>query len=390
VRAADLPAITSADPASFAYGVIRDRHPAIVEQVVSDHPYTASQVARLRRLGQDSRSGVIEPLATSEPDGEYWLRSAREYLGRRWTDVPFLWAESFFYRRLLESVDFVAFGPWRWLDPFQPLKDRELDGRAVAAFLGQAASVAELDDRGAFTVLLRSALLGNRADLGFRLGSGGGAADGAGIHLVVDETAAVWEHLSSARPSRVTLIADNAGLEVLSDLLLCDFLITTFGCAVRIDVKPVPYYVSDATAADVLTALRLLARSGSWLRAVHGRLVDGLRAGRLALGTHEFYRRPECYFDAPPDLANDLRRSDVVFLKGDLNYRRLVGDVMWDATVPFEDAVDYFPTSVVALRMLKSDVMVGLDRETLAALDAAGRPWRTDGTHGVVQTRWHR
>jgi hypothetical protein len=37
--------------------------------------------------------------------------------------------------------------------------------------------------------------------------------------------------------------------------------------------------------------------------------------------------------------------------------------------------------------MLKSDVIVGLDAATLEALDAGGRAWRTDGSHGVVQSR---
>jgi hypothetical protein len=387
MRAMDLPPITGHAPSSFAHGVICQRHPAIIEQIVSDTPCTSPQVEKLRRLADESRSGVIEGLETSEPDRDYWTRSAQGFIGKRWTDVPFLWAEAFFYRRLLESIDYFGDGPWRGLDPFQPMKERELMGPAVAAFLDETRSIFEMNDRQQFEVLIRSALLGNRADLGFRMGASGGSAAAAGIELLIDETDRVWSHLSSGRPIRAMLIADNAGPEVIADLLLCDLLITKLGCRVRIDVKPLPHYVSDATAADVMAALRLLARSGPWLHAVHDRLMDSLRRDLLTLRTHSFYCRPECYFDAPPDLVADLRRSDLVLLKGDLNYRRLVGDVMWDATTPFADAVAYFPTSVVALRTLKCDVMVGLDAAALAALDRTGASWRTDGSRGVVQSR---
>jgi len=387
VRAIDLPPITSQVPTSFAHGVICKRHPAIVEQMVSDTPYMSSQVERLRQLADENRSGVIEHLDTSESDRDYWRQSTQSYVGERWTDVPFLWAESFFYRRLLECVDYFRDGPWRWLDPFQSMKERELKGLAVTAFLDQTQSVADMDDSQGFTVLMRSALLGNRADLGFQMGASGHAASAAGIQLIIDETEEVWNYLLAVPPTRATLIADNAGLELIADLLLCDFLITTLGCRVHIDVKPVPYYVSDATTTDVVIALRLLAGSQPWLQAVHGRLMDYMRQDMLALRTHEFYCRPDCYFDAPSDLEAELRQSDIVFLKGDLNYRRLVGDVMWNARVPFEEAVEYFPTSVVALRMLKSDVMVGLDGAMLKALDGPGGSWRTDGSCGVIQSR---
>jgi hypothetical protein len=41
----------------------------------------------------------------------------------------------------------------------------------------------------------------------------------------------------------------------------------------------------------------------------------------------------------------------------------------------------------VALRTLKSDVVVGLDAATTARLDATGTAWRTMGTHAVIQLR---
>jgi hypothetical protein len=89
----------------------------------------------------------------------------------------------------------------------------------------------------------------------------------------------------------------------------------------------------------------------------------------------------------PADLAEEFRTSSLTLLKGDLNYRRLVGDRAWPQTTPFTEVTAYFPSRVAALRTLKSDVVTGIDPATLARLDASGRDWRTDGTHGLIQAR---
>ncbi|GAA3513548.1 hypothetical protein FHR32_008311 [Streptosporangium album] len=42
---------------------------------------------------------------------------------------------------------------------------------------------------------------------------------------------------------------------------------------------------------------------------------------------------------------------------------------------------------MAALRTLKSDVVVGLGAATVAALEKTGEPWRTSGTHALIQAR---
>jgi hypothetical protein len=74
-------------------------------------------------------------------------------------------------------------------------------------------------------------------------------------------------------------------------------------------------------------------------------------------------------------------------MKGDLNYRRLVGDRHWSATSDFAELTGYFPSPVVALRTLKSDVIVGLDPATVIELDSTGTAWRTSGSYGLIQAR---
>ncbi len=89
----------------------------------------------------------------------------------------------------------------------------------------------------------------------------------------------------------------------------------------------------------------------------------------------------------PEDLRKEFADAELTILKGDLNYRRLVGDRLWHLTVPFAELTAYFPGPVAALRTLASDVIVDLDQGTLDALERSGAAWRTSGTHPLIQVR---
>jgi hypothetical protein len=75
-----------------------------------------------------------------------------------------------------------------------------------------------------------------------------------------------------------------------------------------------------------------------------------------------------------------------VLLKGDANYRRLVGDALWPPEEPFSSAAAYLGTAVVCARTLKSDSVLGLRPGLARRLDAADPRWRVDGRCGVIQT----
>ena len=65
----------------------------------------------------------------------------------------------------------------------------------------------------------------------------------------------------------------------------------------------------------------------------------------------------------PEELRRDLAQSSLVFIKGDANYRRLVGDCDWGKTSSFADICGYFHAPFVTLRTLKSEVIVGLEQD---------------------------
>ncbi|MFI8190029.1 damage-control phosphatase ARMT1 family protein [Streptomyces sp. NPDC085946] len=384
------PVILGDEPGSFPHGVLAERHPAIIRRVRDAFPYGPEQHRALDALLTSCTEGRIEPLPADAPDHGLWETwGMRTYAGRSWYDVPWLWSESYFYRRLLDAVGYFGPGPWQGIDPFRPFKLAELDDPATDEELAALDDLAGRPADARARALLHGSLWGNRADLGFRLSAEGAEAAAAVPGLVADDSDTLWALLGASGTGTLCLVADNAGRELVPDLLLIAHLLDHghIGRAV-LHVKPSPYYVSDATTADVVDALRRLTGAGG-AAAGHGRLLwSALADGRLTVRAHPFSCAPLPYADMPGDLRAEFASATVTVLKGDLNYRRLVGDRRWPPTTPFADVTAFFPGPVAALRTLKSDVITGLDARTEAALVAAeGQRWRTSGTRALIQVR---
>ncbi|WBP84969.1 damage-control phosphatase ARMT1 family protein [Kitasatospora cathayae] len=381
----DAPVIRSDVPGSFPWAVFHERHPRLVRQVLDALPYGPAERAAVERLLVESTTGVLEPLGEDAPDAAQWREWGGLVWGRPWGEAPFLWAESYFYRRLLDAIGYFRPGAWQGIDPFAPFKNAELAGVAVDEELVALSELDALPRTKRAEALLSSALWGNRADLGFQITAGPGGPASSG--LLADDSAVLWSELDRAGDGRVCVVADNAGRELLPDLVLIDHLLTDGRAAeVVLYVKPQPYFVSDATTADVLASVdRLRTAPSAAAQAVGSRLWQALNRGTLVLRTHPFFCAPLPYHDLPADLRAELAGAALTILKGDLNYRRLVGDRLWPPTTPFAETAGHFPSAVAALRTLKSDVIVGLDAATVARLDGTGTTWRVDGRHAVIQ-----
>ncbi|AXG81604.1 damage-control phosphatase ARMT1 family protein [Streptomyces paludis] len=395
--AADLPVITGGVPGSFARGVLADRHPALIQQVRDAFPYGRRQHEALDSLLDEITHGVIEPLGPEDHDHERWAEWGRGHFGRSWYDVPFLWAESYFYRRLLGAVGYFGTGPWRGVDPFAPFKRAELRGEAVEEELRALDVLADAPAEKRAEALLLGSLWGNRADLGFRVSAdervGERAAESVAASavdsaLVADGSPLLWRLLPAGSPSTVAVVADNAGRELIPDLILIDHLLEHRRAErVVLHVKPYPYFVSDAMMSDVVDCLRRLTEAPGEAGRIGGRLWKAMATGSLEVRAHPFFCAPLPYEEMPEDLRAEFAGATLTVLKGDLNYRRLVGDRLWSATDSFAVRTAYFPGAVAALRTLKSDVVVGLAPAVLDTLEHSGTAWRTSGTHALIQSR---
>lgn len=348
-------------------------------------PFPPEVEEALRALRAEVLGGTIRPLTEEAPDRALWDRLSAPHVGGSWQDVPWYWAEAFFYRRLLEATRYFQPGAWWGLDPFGPLKRAELRS-GVTALEGSLATLPQ-QPAARLRALLLGSLWGNRFDLSLpEVAEAARARPTPEGALLVDDTGAVCATLMGSRGLRVALIADNAGSELLADLALIDFLLER-GMAreVTLHLKWHPFFVSDATTQDVLLALEALGEGGAQTSGLAGRLRAHLRLRRLTFCAHWFFVTSLAYFEMPDDLAAELAAADLVVLKGDANYRRLVGDARWDPTTPLERAAGYFPAPFVVLRTLKSEVAVGLTAEAVGRAQGADPEWMTSGRWGVVQ-----
>ncbi|MFF1405281.1 damage-control phosphatase ARMT1 family protein [Streptomyces sp. NPDC058294] len=382
------PVIRGDEPGSFPHSVLAERHPAIIRQVRDAFPYGPAQHTALDELLRNCTEGTVGPLPADAPDRDRWdawgLPAA---IARSWYDVPWLWSESYFYRRLLDAVGHTGPGAWQGIDPFRPFKRAELDAPETDGELAALDGLRDLPEEERARALLHGSLWGNRADLGFRLSAADAGTRQPVPALVADDSEILWSLLPPAGTGTLVLVADNAGRELLPDLLLIAHLLAEGRTARAVlHVKPYPYYVSDATTADVVDALHRL-RTAPGAAGEYGRVLwSAMADGRLTVRAHPFSCAPLPYADMPDDLRAEFAAATLTVVKGDLNYRRLVGDRFWPPTTPFRERTAYFPGPVAALRTLKSEVITGLTAATEAALVAAeGQRWRTSGTHALIQ-----
>jgi uncharacterized protein with ATP-grasp and redox domains len=380
----DRPApLMTSELGSFARATIVERKPQIIRQVIADNGYPPDIVAALEAFRQEIATQPIQPLTELAPDSEFWNQQASAYRGRTWLELPWYFAETYFYRRLLEAVRYLQPGPWQDQDPFAPQKRKQED-EAVAFLAQHWAELTAADPETRFEALLHSSLWGNRADLSNltvrELARGGLDASTERHNILIDHSRWITALLSSGI-QRLDLVTDNVGRELLFDLALAEFVLDQgWAASVVFHLKDRPFFVSDAMPRDAEHFLALLATEDLGRRLEAHRL-----SGRLLLTEHPFSTSCLMYREMPKDLVADLSQSDLVVLKGDVNYRRLLDDAHWPYTTRVEEIAAHFPASFAILRTLKGEIMVGLapgQAETIAAGDPT---WLINGKRGIVQ-----
>jgi damage-control phosphatase, subfamily III len=155
---------------------------------------------------------------------------------------------------------------------------------------------------------------------------------------------------------RVDIVLDNAGFELYVDLILAGYLLAT-GLATEVVLHPkdIPWFVSDVVPKDFSALLSAMADPKTFYENVSDAddesstkkspLSDEEAAnvkflfddwshlhseGKLILRPNRFWTHAGSFWRMPhtaPALVDDLKESELVIFKGDLNYRKLTGDV---------------------------------------------------------------
>lgn len=414
---------TTADN-DFAHTTMTTRLPRNIANVLRLNPhYAPAIVASLTRLADEIATDAPIP-ALREPawDGDRWRALYAPYRDDSWHDTDWFFAETFAFRLILEATRYFETG----LDPYAPLKQRELDqgsaftpvsrylkmvssdaslataspASGFAAARGSAASAsgaahavsgsarpAPGDPTVAHIVeeALHLCLWGNRADISFTAGGALDHSAGDRDLLICDDTAPV-RNLLAGGARNVHIIADNSGAELAGDLVLAHALIRHLDAQVTMHVKFYPTYVSDTLVQDVNAFCAALTSSPDTSLAQFGADITAARdTGSLMLAPDPFWCETEFLDRLPPRLMQPLQSADLIVVKGDFNYRRVVRDTIWPGGTDLTGARGVTLPPMVLLRTMKSDCLAGVSQATIAALDRDAPGWRTDGKRGVIQ-----
>jgi uncharacterized protein with ATP-grasp and redox domains len=381
---------------AFANNTMKVRVPAIIEQTLDLNPqYDKTIKNNLKALKMAVENGdIIRPLnKDSAPDYDEWLEALdkqRSSIGDdpSWHNSEWFFAETYTYRLLIEAVRWHETGH----DPFLPKKREELVGDAMWALIEKALSITgtaeeQLMEKVAF------ALWGNRIDLSYAASMAHGTVIGED-DLLVDDRQALLDSLKQTATtnnslkceSPIYIICDNAGSELAMDLVLTDFLLEHVTETVYLQVKFHPTFVSDVVPADIWMMLDAMQAQGGSTANLAERLRDYWVNNRLKIVPHPFWNSSLFMWDMPETLYSVLNQARLVIVKGDANYRRVVGDAKWSVDASFTGVTRYLDAPLLCLRTLKSDPIVGLpslDIET--QLDTTDPAWRTNGKRGVIQ-----
>jgi hypothetical protein len=155
--------------------------------------------------------------------------------------------------------------------------------------------------------------------------------------------------------------------------------------------KTMPWFVSDATKDDlvwIFDQLKNPAASSLW-QTTCKRWQEHIRNGQWIIQTHRFFTLSYDFAEMrrlAPELYCTMSQSHLIIFKGDLNYRKLVGDLQWPINERFQTALrGFLPTSLVVLRTCKSDVQLELDLKSARQVAHQDPKWMTNGKWGVIQ-----
>ncbi|KAI8951213.1 hypothetical protein F4801DRAFT_589895 [Xylaria longipes] len=407
------------------------------------------ELARLKYEMQHDRR-LIPIRDDGHPDVALYNRELEALGTPTWFAVPWLYCECYLYRRL--STSFSLSTHWKGYDVFARQKINTFRSSRPAVLelaarykdlvtqmeADKGATKADDDDEARkllFTEMCEICLWGNATDLSLLTSltyediqklQGSDARKASEKNILANDLPAAYEVLRKAqregkKERRVDIVLDNAGFELYVDLILAGYLLSSgLATLVVLHPKSIPWFVSDVLPGDFAALLGALANPRPFYETpsdeekiqdktpppLSDKEVGELgflfqewarlhAEGQLILRPNRFWTHPGSFWRLPAEeknLLDDLKSSELVVFKGDLNYRKLTGDAAWDPTTPFTEAIGPLGpgsgVNVLALRTCKADVVVGLppgeDEKLRGDDDSGARKWAWSGKWAVV------
>lgn len=299
---------------------------------------------------------------------------------------------NFIFRQLLKNYDY-----------FQKQKENALISQfAAIKEVSKEISKQTGNNKECFCLLMKLNLWGNRCDLSITSGKEAKTLSSpfAAIldlddSVLVNQIEQTYECITSGNSNDniIDIVNDNVGYELFTDLCLADFIIREkIAKTVRFHVKAMPWFISDVNVSDFNWTLKTLrSHPDENVSQLGQRCSDYLFSGKFVLiePVHSFWTTGY-EFDKMKEIDQHLydllSESHLIIFKGDLNYRKLLGDFNWKYTTPFQEALRNFrPSNLCSLRTIKADLICGLQSGEAENLFKHNENWMETGEYGVIQ-----
>ena len=137
-----------------------------------------------------------------------------------------------------------------------------------------------------------------------------------------------------------------------------------------------PIYVSDTTESDYGEDPKMvLERINQYCKSINSSLYSDIA---FHMSKNKMMWKPDMYWNmyfSYSDTVEDFNRiiddSDLVIVTGDLNYRRLVGDIRRDSTTSIASVVNYLNYPCLVFRSIKSSNILNLSRDDIKKVEEA-------------------
>ncbi|KAG7206725.1 hypothetical protein KM043_000650 [Ampulex compressa] len=419
---------------SFAYVTIKDRLPVILTKVIDSlsrnkenmvQQYGPNATEEIKHItgfisklkNEMVTNKVLKPLpvlenATDNDAAEwnkYFEKKTEEECGTpTWFNTTWLYCECYMYRSLIQEIAIMKY--INTYDPFQEQKEEgfinsmnsiQILCAYVMNIMRAADGLSQTKVKKELVTFLKLSLWGNRCDLSLSAGadvrqSGNPVELLASLDkdILVNNSEFVWNVLSQKKANGediVDIVFDNAGYELFADLCLAAYLVTNkLAQKIRFYVKHYPWYVSDTTTKDLRWTIEYMKKSSNAdLQALAQLAQDYLNNKTWTIEDELYWTGPYDYAQMKtqdPTLYAKFTEAKLVIFKGDLNYRKLVGDINWEYSTKFNQALrDFRPTNVLSLRTVKADVCVGLAPGLADTLFEKDENWMFTGQYGLIQ-----
>jgi len=411
---------------SFAYTTVKDRLPVILTRVIDNLSRDKEAIAL--EYGEDGKEDVkrvisclsqlknemmtdkyFTQLACGDDASKwniYWRNKTENGTLVSWYQADWIYTECYMYRRINEAfllsktlMDYDYFHKQKYDCMEEALVPIDILANHLLSLL-DAHDIRWESMHNAFQRFLKHTLWANKIDLSLSCGSKVEmqsdpikVVDELDKFVLVDNSKEIWVEISKSSIVKdliIDIVLDNAGLEVMTDMCLAEYLTTMYNAArVRFHCKAIPWFVSDVMEKDFLLSIERLSNHTPACQKLANKWSDYLEQGKWSLHSELFWTLPFSYNEMKeqdPRLYSMLAESSIIIFKGDLNYRKLLGDINWKYTTPFHSALRGFnPAPIVAIRTAKADLIAGLDPYVFEPVAAKTRDWLITGEYGLIQ-----